>query len=65
MPEPGIYEIIDKHIHRIARIAGEIVQEKTEYLAKMNAHIKDLVEARKEVLELIEKLDNKQKGGDI
>lgn len=57
MPDAEAYKLLDVHIHRITKITGQIVNEKTEFLKRMNEHIEDLRKAHAEVLELVETLD--------
>lgn len=62
MPKKATYVLIDTHIHRIAKLTGDLVREKEAYIRRMNDMIKELMEARQEVLRLVGELDETEGG---
>jgi hypothetical protein len=55
------YEILNKLLHRIARVIGRIVKRKKRDASETQKDIEDLELAREEALQLAEKINNNDK----
>jgi len=56
------YHQIDTLVHRVARVTGDIVKEQNRHNDATTLHLRDLLFARAEILELINTINDE--GGD-
>jgi len=54
------YEILNRLLHRLARIIGDMVKDKRNYSSAMQKHIIQLELAREETLQLAEKINGEK-----